>query len=89
MRMKRIETTIETHHVISITRAGAICSKLGWCADCAQPSRWTTPDCAAALRNVSLRTIYRWVEANSIHFNETIDGQVLLCVNSLYGVFAF
>ena len=42
-----------------------------------------TPDEAAILAHVSSRTIYRWVEAETIHFAETPDGLLLICLNSL------
>jgi len=38
---------------------------------------------AAVIAGVSVRTINRWVESNRIHFMETADGLLFLCVNSL------
>ena len=42
-----------------------------------------TADEAAELSGVSPRTIYRRVEAASLHFAETGEGRLLICANSL------
>ena len=42
-----------------------------------------TADEAAGLAGVSSRTIYRRVEAESLHFMETNEGRLLICTNSL------
>jgi len=42
-----------------------------------------TPEVAARLASVSQRTIYRWIEAGSLHFTETPDGGLLVCQASL------
>jgi len=42
-----------------------------------------SPGQAAALAGVSVRTVNRWVEAESIHFLESADGQLFVCLNSL------
>lgn len=41
------------------------------------------PEEAAALCGVSPRTIYRWVEAGRVHFAETPDGRLSVCLASL------
>lgn len=83
MKIRRTETTIETYQVLTIrTPPSIFCSGLEWCAQCVQLTRWITPDIAATLRNVSSRTIYRWVESNSVHFRE-VGGRVLICLNTL------
>jgi excisionase family DNA binding protein len=42
------------------------------------------PDEAATLAGISSRTVYRWVETQSIHFTETHDGLLLICLDSLH-----
>ena len=42
-----------------------------------------TPDEAAALCEVSTRTIYRWLESGGIHFSETASEGLLICLSSL------
>jgi hypothetical protein len=43
-----------------------------------------TPNEAAKLAGISSRSVYRLVEAESIHFTETHDGLLLICLNSLH-----
>jgi hypothetical protein len=38
---------------------------------------------AVAIAGVSSRTLHRFVEAGALHFAETPDGLLLLCLNSL------
>jgi excisionase family DNA binding protein len=42
-----------------------------------------TIDQAVEIVHVSARTIYRWVENGEIHFWETAEGKLLVCLNSL------
>jgi hypothetical protein len=42
-----------------------------------------TLDEAAILAKVSSSTIYRWVEAEKIHFEDTPEGLPLICLNAL------
>lgn len=41
------------------------------------------PDKAALLAGVSPRTMYRWVETGRVHFAESPDGQLFICLASL------
>jgi predicted site-specific integrase-resolvase len=41
------------------------------------------PDEAAVTAGVSVRTVNRWVEAETVHFNETANGLLLICANSV------
>ena len=41
------------------------------------------PNEAAVTAGVSVRTVNRWVEADSVHFNETASGLLLICANSV------
>jgi len=53
------------------------------CDRCTEPSGMITPDEAAALCEVSTRTIYRWLESGTIHFSETASEGLLICLSSL------
>ncbi len=53
------------------------------CERCTEPSGMITPDEAAALCDVSTRTVYRWLESGAIHFSETAGEGVLICLVSL------
>ena len=41
-----------------------------------------TADEAAALRGVSTRVIYRCLEEGAIHFIETAEGQLFICLKT-------
>ena len=53
------------------------------CPDCAGSIGMVTPEEAAAVVSVNTRTIYRWVEAGTMHFIETPEGRLLICLNRL------
>jgi len=42
-----------------------------------------TPEVAAGLVRVTARAVYRSVEAGQVHYTETAEGQVLICLRSL------
>jgi excisionase family DNA binding protein len=54
-----------------------------WCEDCGRKVQMLTPDQAAAIANVSSRTIYRRVDAGEMHYTETAEGFLLVCPNSI------
>lgn len=79
---KRIEITVETDRVWFIRQRSS--SLPVWCAECAEPSEMITALEAAAASGVDSRTIYRWVgAAEALHFTETPEGRLLICLNSL------
>ena len=80
-RRKRIEATIETHEIWVIRRRQRTMPAV--CSVCADWRGMLTPEAAAALAGVSLRTIYRRVEAGGVHFMEAADGGLLICLASL------
>ena len=82
-REKRTEISIETHRVLVISRLRK--SAPAWCFSCRAQVNMVMPDEAAVLAGVSSRTIYRWIEAEKLHFTETPDGLLRICLNSLFG----
>jgi hypothetical protein len=53
------------------------------CTQCPLPiASLVAPDEAAIVTGVSTRAIYRWVEDGIIHFQETANNSVLVCLNS-------
>ena len=80
--MKKItEITIEIDDlmVVSAGRTDVPQITCPVCAGCAM----VTPESAAALARVTVRSIYARVEAASVHYLETPHGLLLLCANSL------
>jgi excisionase family DNA binding protein len=77
---KRTEIRIETRRRLVIRRS-SVCQK-SWCERCSAEVQMITPTEAAALMNVSSRSIYQWIEEGTVHFIEGI-GVMLVCVESL------
>lgn len=77
-KIRRIEITIETDRVLSISRRFAT-----WCAACADLTVMVRVDEAATLAGISTRTVYWRMEAGQLHSTETPEGLQLFCLNSL------
>ena len=70
MKVRRtMKIGVETQRVVSLTRrVGAL---EAWCSQCGEQRQMIHPEEAAARAGVSLRAIYRLVEAHKLHFIET------------------
>ncbi len=75
------DVTTEKRRIVIINRSYLSPQKT--CDRCPEPSGMITPDETAALWNVSTRTVYRWLETGAVHFTETAEGMLLLCLSSL------
>jgi len=75
------EIAVETDEVVMVRKLGSPVA--AWCRECEGPVSMVTPEEAAALTAVSWREISRQVETGQVHFMETLDGLLLICVNSL------
>lgn len=53
------------------------------CEQCGEDVSWLTPNQVVALTGLSLREIFRRIEANTLHFSETAPGLLHVCPNSL------
>jgi hypothetical protein len=80
---RKIEITVETHRLTVVRRRRE--PARGWCRQCEKEVLMLPPDEAAGKAGVSVRTVNRWVEAETIHFNETNRGLLLICANSVGG----
>jgi len=78
---KRTHITVEKHEVWVVRQGRKIVT--AWCETCGATVEMVTAEQAAALAEVSTRAIYRQVESGQIHFTETADGQLFVCLNSL------
>jgi len=78
---KRTVTTIEIKELVFVSAVRADTPRQP-CPVCAA---WAmvTPEEAANIARVTVRSLYARVEAEGVHFLETADGLLLLCVNSL------
>lgn len=79
--MKRTETVIETHEVWVVRRPAG--PPTAWCQDCACRPAMLTPEEAARLSGLSLRALFRLIEAGRVHFLETAGDRLLVCPASL------
>lgn len=77
----RTEITIETDEIMVLRHRIKV--SRSWCAQCSEQTALVTADQAAVVAGVSSRTIYRWVEADKLHFMETPEGLLLICLNSI------
>src|SRR5689334_8498625 len=79
--IRRTEISIETRRVRIVRRRQPLTR--GWCDGCLAEVQMITPTQAAALAEVSSRTIYRWIEEARLHFTEEVGGLLLVCADSL------
>ena len=56
---------------------------LAQCDECQEEVSWLTPNQVVALTGLSLREVFRRIEANTLHFSETAPGLLHICPNSL------
>lgn len=82
MMKRRTEITIETERLLIIRSRKT--SAQAWCTSCDRQVHMITIDEAAQVAKVSSRLVYRLVEADELHFIETTDKRLLICVNSLH-----
>ena len=80
-KTRRTEITVETDEVVVIRRTGGAVQP--WCPQCGQLVGIITPDEAVILSSVNARTIYRLIEGRKIHYAETAEGFLHICLRSL------
>lgn len=79
---RRTEKTVEIHEFYIIRSAsGSLPSLCGACA--AGDAIMVAPEQAAAVANVPVRMIYRWVESGAVHYQEKPDDSLIVCLKSL------
>ncbi len=79
----RTEITIETDEVFIIRQSGRVIE--GWCRECAEVVEMITPDEAVIASGLSARALYRRIEEGRLHYTETDEGFLLICLKSLSG----
>ena len=79
---KTAKLTIETERVLVIRKRGG--SRRAMCPVCGEMVDLLTVDEAAAFARISSRAVFRLVEAEGIHFTETVEEVLLICLNSLW-----
>ena len=79
----KTEITIETHRTLVVRRRPNFVTAR--CAACAVDVAFASPEDAARLTGVGAREIYRAVEEGQLHFIETGNRQLRVCMTSLLG----
>lgn len=79
--IRRREVTLETLQVLVIRRGSR--GFHVWCPQCGKQARMVSLDEAMIAAGASWREIHRWMEASDVHFIETTEGFVHICLNSL------
>ena len=81
MKWRKTEIAIEFEEMIRVVSHRQ--AARAWCSVCDSEALMVTPQQAAAIAGLSVRAVNRRVEANRVHFLETPEGLLLVCVNSL------
>lgn len=84
-RRRRKEERIEIHERLIVRTASGSLPAL--CEECAAGDAiLLSPEHASTLTGIPARSIYRWVEAGAIHYRETANGKLSVCVKTLLAV---
>lgn len=79
-KRKQIRITVETERVLRFSHP---VNRAVWCLRCGDETRMLSVDEAALLAQVKAMTIYRSIEAGTLHYTETPSGALLVCATSL------
>ena len=75
------EKKLEIHELLIIRGASG---SLPLCDECSmRDAILLSPERAATVTGISERLIYQWVEAGAIHYKETPNGKLRVCINTL------
>jgi len=77
---RKIELTIEKSETVIVCDRKTIFVQ---CAKCGREVQMLSPETATRFMSISSLAIYGMITANQIHFVETVNGQILVCLDSL------
>jgi len=80
-RQRKTTITVEQQEILVLRRRRRVTQR--WCDACAQQVERLSPEQAVAVVGRSARAIYWQIEAGQLHFSETPEGLVWICLNSL------
>ena len=78
---RKTKITVERERLLVIRRQRR--QVVAWCQACSAEVDMFAVAAAAALTGLSQRAVFRLLEAESLHFTENDEGEVLICLNSL------
>lgn len=79
---RRVETSLEIERTTILHHRGQAVHQV-WCDVCAAEVGMVTIARAARLTKSSERTIFKRIEQGALHFVETPERQLLICLRSL------
>jgi hypothetical protein len=80
-KRRRIAIAVQVDRVVQL-RTSAVPIRAG-CPACGAEVLMASPETAALLAGVGVRAVYRAIEAGTIHFVESSEDLVLVCLRSL------
>lgn len=80
-KWERTRITVSKDEITVIRKMAG--KALATCPACGQQVEMATPEQAVTLTGIHSRVIYGWVERERVHFIETSDGHLLICIDSL------
>jgi hypothetical protein len=81
-KTRKTEKTVEIHEFYVIRTASGSLPPL--CGECTtEDGIMIAPEQAAMIASVPVRTIYQWVESETVHYRQTSNGSIIVCVRSL------
>ena len=79
---RKTEKAVEIHEFYVVRTTSGSLPAL--CAECSAGDAFmVAPEQAAVVTHVPLRMIYRWIETAEVHYRETANGSVIVCLRSL------
>ena len=81
-KAKKILITTESSEIF-ILRVDGKKNIRGFCSDCAAETEMLTLDEAVSFSGITALEVLRSVESGRIHFQETANGHLLICVEAL------
>lgn len=79
---RRTEKAVEIHEFYVVRTTSGSLPAL--CDECSEGGAFmVAPEQAALVTHIPLRTIYRWIESSLVHFRETPNGLLLVCLRTL------
>ncbi len=81
---RRVEVTVEREWSREISTSTSQPARVeAPCEVCGRRMLMVSPTAAARMAGVTIRTIYRWVDEQKLHFFESPSGDLYLCAQSI------
>ena len=78
---RSFEFTVEKSETFTVRRITKTVAVL--CDTCGRETEMSKPDTAAEITGISTRKIYSGIESGNVHFTESADGSLMVCLRSM------